>query len=270
MIVSLKRQGLTALVISLFAGAIASTGCDIVTAHYRSEETAQFHKTYQLDAGGRVEIGNVNGKIEVEPSSGNTVDVTAIRKGRGASPEAAKAALERVTIAEDVSSSHVKLDTKIAHSDGFSFNNGGLSVEYHVKVPAGAEVTVSTTNGGLDIRGISGRLKAETTNGEIVARDVSGQVQASTTNGGLDIDVSKMPEGGVKLDCTNGGIKLRMPRDSRATISASITNGGISAGDLPIEATGENTRRHLEGRLNGGGPRIDIGGTNGGIELSSR
>ena len=99
---------------------------------------------------------------------------------------------------------------------------------------------------------------------------MSGQVQASTTNGGLDIDVSKMPEGGVKLDCTNGGIKLRMPRDSRATISASITNGGISAGDLPIEATGENTRRHLEGRLNGGGPRIDIGGTNGGIELSSR
>ena len=63
---------------------------------------------------------------------------------------------------------------------------------------------------------------------------------------------------------------MRMPRDAKATISASITNGGISAGDLPIETSGENTRRRLEGRLNGGGARIQIEGTNGGITLSGR
>ena len=79
-----------------------------------------------------------------------------------------------------------------------------------------------------------------------------------------------MPEGGVKLGCTNGGIKLRLPRDAKATISASITNGGISAGDLPIETSGENSRRRLDGRLNGGGARIDIEGTNGGITLTGR
>jgi hypothetical protein len=61
-----------------------------------------------------------------------------------------------------------------------------------------------------------------------------------------------------------------MPRDAKATISASISNGGISSGDLPIEATGENTRRRLEGRMNGGGPRLHISGTNGGITLSGR
>ena len=47
-------------------------------------------------------------------------------------------------------------------------------------------------------------------------------------------------------------------------------NGGISAGDLPIETTGENNRRRLEGRLNGGGARIQIEGTNGGITISGR
>jgi hypothetical protein len=79
-----------------------------------------------------------------------------------------------------------------------------------------------------------------------------------------------MPEGGVKLDCTNGGINLRLPRDAKATISARISNGGISQGDLSIETTGESSRRRLEGRLNGGGPRIDIEGTNGGITLAGR
>ena len=50
--------------------------------------------TYELQPGGRVEISNVNGKIDVEPSTGNTVDVTADKKARAGTPEAAKAALE--------------------------------------------------------------------------------------------------------------------------------------------------------------------------------
>jgi Toastrack DUF4097 len=264
--IALRR---TLLLPVLFA-LVTSAGCDIVTADLRSEETAQWHKTYQLEANGRVEIGNVNGKIEVEPSTGNTVDVTALKKARGASPESAKKALERATILEDVSSSRIKIDTKIARQEGISFGGGGVQVEYHVKVPAGAEVKFTTINGGIEITGLQGRISAETTNGGVTTRNVGGQLEASTTNGGLDIDVSKVNDGGVKLDCTNGGIKLSLPRDAKATISASITNGGISAGDLQIELTGENSRRRLEGRLNGGGPRVQIEGTNGGITLAGR
>jgi hypothetical protein len=263
---SLRRRLLPVLVLPLLLGPLA--GCDIVTA--RSQETAEWHKTYQLAAGGRVEINDVNGKIEVEPSTGNTVDVTAIKKGRGGSPDAAKAALERVTIVEDVSPSRIRIDTKWPNLSGMMFHGGSVQVEYRVKVPAGAEVKFTTVNGGIDITGLQGRITAETTNGGVTTHSVGGQLEASTTNGGLDIDLSRVPEGGVKLDFTNGGLSLRMPRDAKATIAASITNGGISSGDLPIEATGENTRRRLEGRMNGGGGRIQIDGTNGGITLSGR
>jgi hypothetical protein len=260
------RRRLPVLLFPLLLGSLP--GCDIVTA--RSEETTQWHKTYQLEPNGRVEINDVNGKIEVEPSTGNTVDVFALKKGRGGSPDAAKAALERVSIVEDVSPSRIRIDTKWPNLSGMVFNGGSVQVEYHVRVPAGADVRFTTVNGGIDITGLQGRITAETTNGRISTHDVGGQLEASTTNGGLDIDVSRVPEGGVKLDFTNGGATFRMPRDAKATISASITNGGISAGDLPIEATGENTRRRLEGRMNGGGGRVQIDGTNGGITLSGR
>ena len=89
------RRALPAVFVPLLLASIATTGCDIVTADLRHEESTEWHKTYQLDQGGRVEIGNVNGKIEVEPSTGSTVDVTAVKKARGATPEAAKAALDR-------------------------------------------------------------------------------------------------------------------------------------------------------------------------------
>jgi DUF4097 and DUF4098 domain-containing protein YvlB/bifunctional DNA-binding transcriptional regulator/antitoxin component of YhaV-PrlF toxin-antitoxin module len=235
-----------------------------------SEETAEWRKSYQLDAGGRVEIINVNGKIVVEPSAGNTVEVVALKKGRGATPEAAKAALGRVTFGEDVSPSRVKIDTKIARLEGIVVNQAGVQVDYTIKVPAAAEVRFTTVNGSIEITGLNGRVTAETTNGAVNTRDVAGQLQASTTNGGLDIDLSKIAEGGVRLDCVNGGIKVRMPSDAKATISANITNGGISADGLAIDPSGENTKRRLEGHLNGGGPRVQIVGVNGGITLAGR
>ena len=86
------KKAFAALVLAL---ATAGAGCDIVGAHV--EATAQWQKTYSIPANGDVEIANVNGKIDVEPSSGNTVEITAIKKGRGVSDEAARAALERIS-----------------------------------------------------------------------------------------------------------------------------------------------------------------------------
>jgi len=265
----IRQRAVSSFVIPLALAVLASAGCDIVTADLRSQETSEWHKTYTLDATGRVEIGNVNGKITVEPGSGNTVDVVAVKKAKGATPEAAKAALERATIAEEASSSLVKIETKIAKNEGISFNTGNLTVEYRVKVPAGAEVKFTTVNGGIDLSGLQGRVTAETTNGGVSARDISGALQASTTNGGLEIALTKVAEGGVKLECTNGGIELKLPRDAKATISASISNGGIDTGGLNLETT-ESSRRRLEGKLNGGGPRVQLEGVNGGITLSAR
>jgi hypothetical protein len=255
--------------IPVFAAALAVAGCDIVTADLRAEESAPWHKTYTLDAKGRVEIHNVNGKIVVEPSTGNTVDVEATKKARAASQEAAKAALDRVTFAEDVSSGHVRIDTKIAKTDGFSFMTGGVTVEYHVKVPAGADVHFTTVNGGVEVSGLDGNVIATTTNGGVKARNVSGHLEASTTNGGVEAELTRMPDAGVKLECVNGGIEVRLPRDAKATISASIANGGIETSGLDVE-TAETSRRHLEGRINGGGPRLEASGVNGGIKLIGR
>lgn len=259
------RRFLPALVLPLL---LTTAACDIVTAEFRSEETAQWQKTYTLAPNGEVAISNVNGKIDVKPSSGNTVEVLAIKKAKGSSPEAAKASLDRITFKEDVAPDRVKIDTKIASASGF-FTGGGLQVEYHVKVPAGAHVTFTTVNGTIDLTGLTGRIKAETTNGGIRGHNLSGAVDASTTNGGLDIDLAQIADGGVKLDCTNGGIKVRVPKDGKATISARIANGGIETGELGISTT-EASRRRLEGTLNGGGPRIDIEGVNGGITLAAR
>ncbi len=244
-----------------------SAGCDVITADLRHTEKAEWRRTYELAAGGRVEISNVNGKINVVPSQGQKVEVVAVKIARGATAEAAKQSLERAEIREESSRELVRVSTQIPR--GGWLNGGNTQVEYTVKVPAAAEVKLTTINGRVDVEGLSGRITAETTNGGVVARDVSGPIDASTTNGGVDVELSRVPDGGARLGCTNGGIKLRLPADAKATLSASVTNGGIDADGLRIEST-QSSRRRLEGRLNGGGPSIRLEGTNGGITISAR
>jgi len=265
---SLARRASRLVAVALLpVFAIAGSGCDVLTADLKHTETAKWEKTYQLAAGGRVEIRNVNGKISVEPSTGNAVEVVAVKQAKGATAEAARGELARVEIAEQSSADAIRIETKVAQ--GHSWFGGGTQVSYIVRVPAGAETVFVTVNGGVEAKGLNGKARLETTNGGVVAREMSGAIDASTTNGGVDLDVARVAEGGVKMSCTNGGLKLRLPADAKASISASVTNGGIDASGLDVSTT-ESSRRRLVGTLNGGGPRISIEGTNGGITLAAR
>jgi len=264
------RARFATLVLPLLMLSAAGAGCDIAMADFKQKETAQWRKTYDLAPGGKVEITNVNGRITVQPSAGNKVEVVAEKSARGASPDAARQALERIEIAETVSADAISIETKVQRGNDGMFNHSNQQVEYTVKVPAGADVNFRTVNGGIELEGLKGRINAETTNGGIKAREVSGALEASTTNGGVEVDLAALAESGVKLGCTNGGIDLRLPSDSKATISARITNGGINTNGLQIESAGESNRRRLDGRLNGGGARIELEGTNGGITIRGR
>jgi hypothetical protein len=266
-----RRARKAVFVLPLFVVAsTATTGCDLAMAHYNQKETAEWRKTYDLQPGGRLEIRNINGKIDVEPSTGNAVEIVAEKSARAASTEAAKEALGRIEIQESASPTDVRIETKVQRNAGGLFSRSEQLVHYIVKVPALLEVRFSTVNGGIELTGLKGRITAEATNGGIRAHDVSGAIDASTTNGGVQVDLARVAESGVKLGCTNGGIELKLPADARATISARVTNGGINTDGVKIETVGESTRRRLDARMNGGGPSINLEGTNGGIRIASR
>jgi hypothetical protein len=261
-------RGLPARLAALSLFVLATAGCDIAMADHSQKETAEWRRTYELQPGGRLELANVNGRIEVRPGTGTALEVYAKKIGSGATADAAKEALSRIEIVEQSSPSLVKIETSLPRGSNSMFG-GGRQVEYIVRVPANVEVRVSTVNGGVEVEGLNAKVTAEATNGGVRARDIGGPIEATTTNGGVEVDLSQVPEAGVKLECTNGGIKLRLPSSAKASITARVTNGGILTNGLTLDAS-ENSRRRLDARLNGGGPRIDLEGTNGGIAISAR
>jgi DUF4097 and DUF4098 domain-containing protein YvlB len=245
-----------------------AAACDIVGGFDTQQESEPWSKTYTLQPGGRVEIANVNGRIQLTGEETDRVEVRAEKIGKGATPEAARDMLKRIEILEQVSADRVRIETKLNRSNGFNMGNG--EVRYTVRIPAGASVKLATVNGGIEVENVKGSAQLQTTNGGIVARRLAGGLDASTTNGGVEAELEALAAEGVQMECTNGGLRLRLPRDARADVSARITNGGINVDGLEVETVGEQSRRRLEGRLNGGGARVRLEGTNGGIRISGR
>jgi DUF4097 and DUF4098 domain-containing protein YvlB len=75
--------------------------------------------------------------------------------------------------------------------------------------------------------------------------------------------------GDVDLETTNGGIRLQLPEKTKASVEARCTNGGISVDDSLSVNAAEKSRRRFRGDLNGGGHRVSLETTNGGIRISA-
>jgi DUF4097 and DUF4098 domain-containing protein YvlB len=156
----------------------------------------------------------------------------------------------------------VKLETIFPSSAGFG---GRTEVRYHLKVPATLSVRLRNTNGQIRVEGLRGEVEAETTNGGVRGRGLTGRVDASTTNGGVEVEIDALAAGGVKASTTNGGVQLTVPENVKAELSATCTHGGVRVSGFSVD--GETTTRRVAGRVNGGGPRIALSTTNGGITV---
>ncbi len=209
---------------------------------------------------------NVNGLVQVEAGTGPAIEIRAERRAKASSDEAAKDLLGKVQMLEDVKPDAVRLEAKPPKTI-----RGGVDISFFVKVPAGVNVVARTVNGGIKLMSVPNDVEASTTNGGVEADQVSGTLRVSTTNGGVPPGAQwpgqRRPAGPDGQRRRERRICRRMPARN---LSAHVVNGGLGVDNLQLETLGERTRRRLEGKLNGGGPPIELGTTNGGIHLTGK
>ena len=221
-------------------------------------------RTYTLAGSGtQVEIVNTSGAITVEAVDGNTLDIKATIRMKGATEEAARDLLKQVEIVAEAGAAKVRIETKYPRSLG----RQSPDVTYAIRVPKTAKVDLRAVNGTITVSGMQAGVHAEISNGEIRGQNLAGPVSASTTNGGIHLQVSSVEGEGLTLETTNGSIDLKLPAQTKATLAARCVNGRINVSNLPFEKDGEGSRRRLNGTINGGGPEIRIDMINGSIRV---
>jgi DUF4097 and DUF4098 domain-containing protein YvlB len=126
-----------------------------------------------------------------------------------------------------------------------------------------------TSGGSIQIRYAKGRVNAETSGGNIRVTEVMGPIVATTSGGSVWAYLSRQPQSNCDLRTSGGNIEIDLPYGIAFDVDAR-TSGGRVVTDFPVTVRGELKKSALEGKINGGGPRLSLRTSGGHIKLHRR
>ena len=228
------------------------------------KETEEF--TFVISPGGRISVENINGDIRITGVEGDTVNIVA-RKQAGK-----REYLDELKIVVDADSDYIRIETRHPsnHTSWFNWgNNHSGSVSYELTVPTGVNLDkISTVNGDIEIRSMSGKVKAETVNGDLVATGLVSDVDLETVNGGVNAEFDTLAGSQrVSVEAVNGRIVLALPADTSARVHAETVNGSIDVDDFGLKTDKGFIGHECDGQIGNGDARISLDTVNGSIRI---
>ena len=212
--------------------------------------------------GGAIRVSpGQNGGISIEGWTGRGVEVHARIQGRAETEAEARAIADAVRIVTGAS---------IGATGPESTREADWLVSFVVFVPVNSDVELSTQNGPLSVRGVTGAMSLETNNGPLALRDVGGNVYARTVNGPLSVSLSGTSWQGAGLDAEtqNGPISLSVPDGFNAQLETGSNNGPFSSDiGLTVRDFRGRMRGPISATLGSGGAPIRVITSNGPVSI---
>lgn len=243
----------------------------------RRTEREAFTWAGKIPEGHWINVRNLNGTVEVEPGTGDRVEVTATRHIRRGDPEYVRFEVRKYGRSEqDVLICALWGENSDCDEDGYRSRgnrrgqNNDIWVEFRVRVPRGVKVGAHSVNGEVRVQGMTAEVDAESVNGSVVVSTIGGPVNARTTNGNVRASMGKFDlNSDLTFSSTNGSVIAEFADDIDAYVDLSTVNGRFLT-DFPVTITGRIDPRRLRATLGKGGPRIKLSTVNGNVELRKR
>jgi hypothetical protein len=128
------------------------------------------------------------------------------------------------------------------------------------------DVDASTSGGSISIERASGRVSAHTSGGGISVGEAIGAIDASTSGGSVTASLLAQPKDECRLYTSGGSINVNLGKDVHMNLDASTSGGRVST-DFPVPSSGDRHHSELRAPINGGGPRLYLHTSGGGINV---
>lgn len=176
---------------------------------------ADFHYSYSLAPGGRVNLENSNGSVEIYGWDKNTVEINGTKYAN------TQQMLDEMKIEITPSSDSVQIRTEPQTN---TWGHGGRGARYTIRVPRNVLLDrITSSNGSIHVEDINGTARLRTSNGSIHVSRVAGDVDVQTSNGSIEVENQN---GNTMLRTSNGRIQVELAKGS---LDATTSNGSISA-----------------------------------------
>jgi hypothetical protein len=247
--------------------AVGLSGCIEVS-------TKNFKEDYDANENTLLKISNINGKIEINSWTGDTVKLDAV-----ISSHIGKNELENIEIDVNENNNIIDIETKYL-GDGLV----EVTTNMNLEIPNFVTVdTIATSNGDVHISNVIGNISADSSNGDLKIENVDGYISASTSNGKIEIkdttgiknidssngdiytEIFDFQEN-ITIHSSNGEINVYINPSLNANLSMTTSNGDVSISDLSLDLD-ISEEDHKSGILGIGGYSIIISTSNGDINL---
>lgn len=125
------------------------------------------------------------------------------------------------------------------------------------------DLDAKTSGGHITVKAVTGKMELKTSGGHIKLDDISGSIKASTSGGNIKADLKTIAQF-VNLKTRGGNISIRIPKD----IGLDLELKGMFVRGKLKNFSGEMSDNRINGKLNGGGPKVTARTSGGGIKLS--
>ncbi len=238
----------------------------------------EWNKSYQVGNNPTLHVETNDASIEVNRGVSNTIAVHIVADGYTIGNSG-------VRVTEHQDGDKVDLNVHIPNQWGIHFGmHQGVRVQ--VQVPPQAALDMHSGDGHISLNGISGQARLDTGDGHITVQNFNGSLHGHTGDGHMSIDGtftdldlrtgdghvdlsvrpgSKMNNGWL-IHTSDGRVEAKLPEDLAAELYAHTGDGHIQL-DLPVTVSGSIERSRVRGKLNGGGPLLEITTGDGSIHI---
>ncbi|HEY8132846.1 MAG TPA: DUF4097 family beta strand repeat-containing protein [Thermoanaerobaculia bacterium] len=194
-------------------------------------------------AGGDIKVGNLQGQARCKTSGGS------ISLGRIDGPATAN------TSGGDVSIEGARGNVDL-HTSGGGIRIGDVT----------GSIQAKTSGGSIEIHHAGGDLYARSSGGGITIDEALSMVDASTSGGSIRARLAQQPRGDSRLSTSGGGITVSLAPTVAVDLDAHTSGGDVDT-DVPVTLLGKQGDSSLEGKINGGGPKLVLRSSGGDIRV---
>jgi hypothetical protein len=255
-----KFLGYATLALSLFATAA---------------QAKVINKSFDVSSNGLLKLETNVGSLKINTHNDNVVKVEIKIEGKDE---------DSMNVSFDKSDNNVTIigERERKGNWGGWGNSSRLRVSYRITVPQNYNLDVDTSGGSIGISDLKGKVDAHTSGGSISLGHIDGLVDVRTSGGSISVDevtgtikahtsggsvsakISRQPTGDSKLTTSGGSITVYLADDIAVDLTARTSGGRVHS---EFDVNGETSKRSINGTINGGGPKLILKTSGGGVRV---
>jgi hypothetical protein len=201
------------LFVPLAAVSLILAGCDFEDLGDSNRFKEDFSFSFPLKDGGRIDLDNFNGSVEITAWDRDSVDIT------GQKYASTQDLLEAMKIDIVPSPDSIRIRTVRPVE-----RRGNMGARYILRVPRHVMLDrIMSSNGSIRVVGVQGDARLRSSNGSINISDLKGALEANTSNASIEL---RQFDGSANLRTSNGSIRVDRVKGAFEAITS---NAGIDA-----------------------------------------